>query len=128
MESGITTIYFDGQYWVALAEQFPENGTHLIARFTFGPDPSYNDMLDFYIRVYPQLKFRECTDSQLRIKPKRLLRDVRRNTTKAQLAFGEAQKKYLEEKKQNRTKKRKETQQERFNKKQYRKKQKHRGH
>ncbi len=48
MATVITTIYFDGQFWKAIIEKQEENGT-AIGEYTFGAEPSNNDIKDFYL-------------------------------------------------------------------------------
>ncbi len=44
----VSTVYFDGRFWVALVERYDSSGTLRVGRHVFGPEPSNNDLLAFY--------------------------------------------------------------------------------
>ncbi|WP_020611314.1 YjdF family protein [Sediminispirochaeta bajacaliforniensis] len=60
MDTVVSTIFFNGQFWVALVEKRGEDGTLSVAKHTFGPEPTNNDILDFYFNSYLYLRFYAC--------------------------------------------------------------------
>jgi hypothetical protein len=48
MEYASCTVYFDGQFWVALVERIRSDGTCLVGRHVFGPEPSNPELILFY--------------------------------------------------------------------------------
>ncbi|MBN2526437.1 MAG: DUF2992 family protein [Deltaproteobacteria bacterium] len=127
MESGITTIFFDGQYWIAMAEKNMVDGTHLLAKHTFGPDPTWNDIQHYYINIYPRLAFRQTTNADVPLKKKWKHTDANKNITRSQQAYSAAQEACLQQKKKQRKQQRDLSKQEKYNQKQERKKEKRRG-
>lgn len=43
----VTTVYFDGQFWVALIERIAEDGSIRLGRHVFGSEPSNPELLSF---------------------------------------------------------------------------------
>lgn len=55
--SGSCTVFFDGRFWVALAERRGPSGEALYARHVFGPEPSNPELLLFYKDVLASLPY-----------------------------------------------------------------------
>ena len=51
------TVFFDGRFWIALAERSDQAGAASVARHVFGPEPSNPELLRFYLYVLPTLRF-----------------------------------------------------------------------
>ena len=131
------TVYYDGQFWVGVVERSGGN-SYSVAKTVFGAEPSDAEILDFTLHRYHTLVFskpaEETADATKRISPKRLARLVRKETeakgigTKAQLAM-KAEHERLKEAKASERKARRELEdEERFAKRQEKKKAKKRGH
>ena len=52
----ITSIFFDGQFWVAEIERHSDCRVE-VARYCFGPEPSNAELLDWIDREFPRLQF-----------------------------------------------------------------------
>jgi len=52
----VATIYFDGQFWVALIERHG-GGTRLAARHVFGPEPNNAELLEWAAGPWRGLRF-----------------------------------------------------------------------
>jgi len=48
MEQIISTVMFDGQFWIILIEEISESGEVSLAKYIFGSEPTFNDILKFY--------------------------------------------------------------------------------
>lgn len=53
----ITSIFFDGQFWVAEIERHVSSRIET-ARYCFGPEPSNAELLDWAGHAFPRLAFR----------------------------------------------------------------------
>ena len=117
---------FDGQFWVLLIEKYEDDGTVLIGKHTFGPEPTRGDIVDFCMNKYHLLMFRTC-DTPHRIKKKYKQKEAERNTGKAFAAFGEEQKKYLLEKKKKKSIEKRKSAEMKYEQKRDKRKKKRRG-
>lgn len=52
----VTTIYLDGQFWVALIERCTASG-QVAARHVFGPEPNNAELLDWPGGSWRRLRF-----------------------------------------------------------------------
>ena len=131
------TVYYDGQFWVGVFERSGEDG-YSVAKTVFGAEPSDAEILEFTLHRYHTLVFskpaEETAQEIKRISPKRLARLVRKETeakgigTKAQQAM-KAEHERLKEAKASERKARRELEdEERFAKRQEKKKAKKHGH
>ena len=57
MNEVVSTIYYNGQFWVALIEKSDGIGLRYLAEYTFGPEPTTGVLLDFYLNKYQCLRF-----------------------------------------------------------------------
>lgn len=57
MDKVVTTVFFDGRFWIALVEKTDAQGRLFVGKYTFGPEPTNSDLLDFVLNKYPFLKF-----------------------------------------------------------------------
>jgi hypothetical protein len=127
MDQVITTILYDGQFWIALIEKVDPTGIIKIGKYTFGSEPSNNDLRYFYLYLYSSI---ECLKStiHIRIKNKRTIEEQNRSTTKAKEAYKQLQTIQLKEKKRESKEERELEEQEKYLKKQEKRKEKHNGH
>ncbi|MCP5515515.1 MAG: DUF2992 family protein [Spirochaetales bacterium] len=127
MERVVSNIIFNGQFWIALIEKYQEDGSLLVGRYTFGPEPANNHLLDFYLNKYHKLKFYQC-EPGYKVKKEYYGKDSGKNTGKALESFKREQKKYLLEKKKIRKIEKKAADEDKYIMKREKKIQKRRGH
>lgn len=127
MEQVISTILFNGRFWIAFIEKYEEDGTISVGKYIFGPEPDNNDIYDFYLNKYQTIRFYKC-DSNFRIKKKYSKEEIVRKTSKSLELFKEEQKKYLSAKKIEMNRKRKKSETEKYCLSLLKKKEKRRGH
>ncbi|HPE90271.1 MAG TPA: DUF2992 family protein [Spirochaetia bacterium] len=94
----VSTVLFDGQFWVAVIEKIGEDGTHRIGKHTFGPEPTNNDLLRFYLETYMSVR---CLagDGPVRLKRRRSGNEQGRLASKSMEAFQRLNSAYLSERK-----------------------------
>ena len=134
---GKLTIYFEDPFWVGIFEREDEAG-YCVSRIIFGAEPKDSELYEYIRREYRNLDFGQPIQNQVEIirkkNFKRMQRDVRKEIyehgvgTKAQ----QAMKLQMEiHKKERDAKSRERREQEKilkFQLKQEKKKEKHRGH
>ena len=54
--NGALTVLFDGTYWIALFEKTDEQG-YCVAKYIFGKEPKDEDVYDVVLHNYRQLRF-----------------------------------------------------------------------
>lgn len=130
------TVFFEDPFWVGVFER-TEEGRLSVCKVTFGAEPKDAEVLQFVLRRYSRLCFGPSVaapDARPCGNPKRVRREVRRQT--AQKGVGTRSQQALqlqwEQAKQQRSERKKEERQlekeRRFAQKQQKKKEKHRGH
>ncbi len=127
MDTVVTTILFDGRFWVAIIEKIDPLGIIHVGRYVFGAEPDYNDLLSFYLYRYSDITAYE-SPVRVRVKTKRKISEETRSTNKAKAAFKEAQSTALSERKSARREEAKKNERERYLMKAEKKKEKRRGH
>lgn len=127
MEEVISTIYFDGQFWVVLIEKIAEDGTLSVGNYTFGPEPAQGDLLRFYQDVYPYLPLRPSGE-RYRIKARRSPEEQQRCLKKSLVIAGALRSEVRRENRQDARERRRLREEELYRRKQQKKKQKKRGH
>jgi hypothetical protein len=133
-------IFFEKRYWVGTFERTDTEG-YAIARHIFGEEPSDQEVHDFVLDHYHELKFgeiKEVTIQIQRMNPKRVQREVRREmerireTTKPSTFAQEYLREEIEKKKKEKKvvsgAEKKAYKDKQFALKQEKKKEKHRGH
>ena len=132
------TVLFEEPFWRGIYE-WEEEGCYKVSKITFGSEPKANEVYEFILqnwnRLYPQaVKGITTTETKKTVNPKRMQRLAQRqmqNTgigTKAQLALKEQQEQGKLERKI-KSKAQKEAEKLlKFEQKQEKRKQKHRGH
>ena len=134
------TIFFEARYWIGTFERIDQEG-YSIAKHIFGAEPSDQEVYDFVLNHYLELKFGHLKDEiklQIhRMNPKRVQREVRREmekfkqtekpSTMAQDYMREEIEKKKKEKKHITSVEKQARKEEQFTLKQQKKKEKHRG-
>ena len=134
--SSTLTVYHDGQFWVGLAEHV-EGGRYGAARIVFGAEPSNEEILRFVVNKWAKLAFfgDEATETSKPAKnPKRRAREAAKAlkrpamSTKAQQALSAQREAMKRESAHARSRRRAEEEKARFEQRELKRKQKHRGH
>ena len=134
--SSTLTLYHDGQFWVGIIEHVEDERLG-IARIVFGAEPSDEEILEFVVNRWEHLSFYGSKDPDMPkvIKnPKRRMREAAKSisgspaSTKAQQALAEQRESLKEQSAHRRSSKKNEKKQERFELREAKRKQKHRGH
>lgn len=133
------TIYFDGSFWCGLIEVEHE-GHYQAIRYVFGPEPKDADVWEFVTKRLPQLLEQTGTvasqkkAAEKKLSPKRMQRLINREkrqpvvSTKAQIAMNEIREQAKAEKKSHKRRKKADYADKRFQQKQAKKREKHKGH
>ena len=127
MSQVVSTIFFNGQFWIALIEKFEDDGTFYVGRYTFGPEPNNTDLLDFYLNKYQTIRFYK-SGQEPRNRKMHSEKELERNRSKSFAEFRIQQKKYLTENKKRIRQQNQESLEEKYLLKVKKKKQKKRGH
>ena len=137
MNSGALTVLFEDPFWIGLFEVTDEEGLH-VCKVTFGAEPTGQEIIEFVEKNWHKLKYSEGieTTSTLEIKksPKRQLREARKQMvsqgigTKSQQALKMQQERNKVERKQLSKAEREAERQRKFDLRQAKMKEKHRGH
>ena len=132
---GKLTVYFEDPFWVGVFERI-ENGKLSVCKVTFGAEPKDYEVWEFVLKNYYQLKFSPSVDVVVKkeaTNPKRVQREVRKQAatsgigTKSQQALQLQREENKLERKSVSRKKREAEKQHRFELKQQKRKEKHRG-
>lgn len=137
MNTGALTVLFEDSFWIGLFEVTDEEGLH-VCKVTFGAEPTGQEIIEFVEKNWHKLKYSEGieTTSTLEIKksPKRQLREARKQMvsqgigTKSQQALKMQQEQNKVERKQLSKAEREAERQRKFDLRQTKKKEKHKGH
>lgn len=130
------TVFFEDPFWVGVFER-NENGKLSVAKVTFGAEPKDCEILDFVLKHYYDLQFSPAVETfvkETKKNPKRAQREVRKEMKKTSIGTKSQQalKLQQEQNKQQRKVENRERNlakaQRKFELKQKKKKEKHRGH
>lgn len=121
------TVFFNGQFWIALVQRTDEDGTRALGKFVFGPEPSNTDLLDFYLTKLSDVELLPDgqEDKPIRNKP---FQAGERAIKKSYIEFKALQKKRLSERKTERRFAERRDEEERYLEKREKRKKKRRGH
>ena len=129
------TVYFEEPFWVGVFERM-EDGALSVAKVTFGAEPKDYEVLQYVLDHYHELRFSEPIDHEKRVRadnPKRRQRAAAKEMqsagvgTKSQQAL-QAQREMMKVERKAISKEEREAEaQRRFELKQQKKKEKHRG-
>lgn len=134
--SSTLTVYFDGQFWVGLAEHV-EDGSYGVARIVFGAEPSNEEILQLVVDRWERIAFFDDGPAEARKpakNPKRHIREASKAleqpamSTKAQQALADQRETMKQERNRTRSVRRSEEAEARFEQRKARRRQKHRGH
>lgn len=130
------TIYFDNPFWVGVFERF-EDDQLSVGKVIFGAEPKDCEVWEFLQKNYAKLRFSASVPAEQRRtadNPKRRQRTVRKQLesrgigTKSQQALAAEREQQKIQRKQNSRLQQEAELQRRFELKQQKKKEKHRGH
>ena len=134
--SGKLTVYFEAPFWVGVFERI-EDGKLSVAKVTFGAEPIDFELQEYIQQCYSALKFSPVVETvvkELKRNPKRMQREAKRQMqetgvgTKAQQAL-KLQQEQDKQKRKVRSREKKEAEELRkFELKQQKKREKHKGH
>ena len=137
ISQGSLTVLFEDPFWIGLFELADREGLR-VCKVTFGAEPSEREIIEFIERNWHRLRYSQAVDASTspenRKNPKRQLREARRKTipqgigTKSQQALKKQQEQNKTERLQRSKAEREAEQQRRFELRQAKKKEKHRGH
>lgn len=129
-------VFFEEPFWVGVFER-NEDGKLSVAKVTFGAEPKDCEILDFVLKHYYDLQFSSAVETvvkETKKNPKRVQRDVRKEMkktgigTKSQQALKLQQEQNKQQRKVENRERNLAKAQRKFELKQKKKKEKHRGH
>lgn len=134
--SGRLQVFFEAPFWIGVFEQVSD-GKLAVCKVTFGVEPKDYQILEFVLNHYDKLKFSPAVDfeekSQKRVNPKRLQREVKKQIadagigTKSQQALNLQHEQGKQERKDRFHQRQEADKQFRFELKQQKRKEKHKG-
>lgn len=133
--AGKLTVFFDNPFWVGVFECVEKNKLS-ICRVVFGAEPKDYEVYDFILKNYKNLKFGSSLEvkvKKIKNNPKRLQREVKKQSkqvgigTKSQLALQKQREEMKLERKKESKQIRELENRRKFELKQEKRKQKHRG-
>ena len=133
--AGKLTVFFDNPFWVGVFECVEKNKLS-ICRVVFGAEPKDYEVYDFILKNYKNLKFGlslEVKVKKIKNNPKRLQREVKKQSkqvgigTKSQLALQKQREEMKLERKKESKQIRELENRRKFELKQEKRRQKHRG-
>ena len=136
MAMGSLTVLFEDPFWIGLFEILDEQGLR-VCKVTFGAEPTEKELMEFVNKNWNRLQFSPSIEppsiNENRKNPKRQLREAKKQMqsrgigTKSQQALKLQQEQNKAERKQHSKAKRDAEKQRRFDLRQAKKKEKHRG-
>ncbi|WP_297917782.1 YjdF family protein [uncultured Campylobacter sp.] len=133
--AGKLTVFFDNPFWVGVFECVEKNKLS-VCRVVFGAEPKDYEIYDFILKNYKNLKFGSSLEvkvKKIKNNPKRLQREVKKQSkqvgigTKSQLALQKQREEMKLERKKESKQIRELENRRKFELKQEKRKQKHRG-
>ncbi len=130
------TVYFDDPFWIGVFERM-EDGTLTVCKVTFGSEPKDYEVWEFVLRDYYKLKFSSTVKTEVKQSadnPKRRQRNAKKQLqavgigTKSQQALAAQREEQKTERKKISKEQKEAEQQHRFEMKQQKRKEKHKGH
>lgn len=129
------TVFFEEPFWVGVFERF-DNGNLSVAKVTFGAEPKDYEIYDFILKNYYNLQFSPAVSTvvtRTKMNPKRMQRDVKKQLhnirigTKSQQALKLQQEQSKLLRKERRKEQNEANSKRKFELKQQKKRNKHRG-
>jgi len=127
MERVVTTVMFDGQFWIAIIEKIGPDGILSVGKHVFGAEPSNPELVEFMLGAYGDVPARR-SETLVRPRAKDKPAAVARVTAKAKTAYAELQKAYLASRAGERRLVREADEREKYLLKRERRKERKRGH
>lgn len=136
MGNGALTVMFEDPFWIGLFEFTDDDGLH-VCKMTFGAEPSLQQVIEFIDNHGRELQYSEpvITETKQRAaNPKRILREARKATsssgigTKSQQALKAQHEMQKSERAVISRQQREEEERLRFEQKQVKRREKHKGH
>ena len=133
--AGKLTVFFDNPFWIGVFECVEKNKLS-VCRVVFGAEPKDYEIYDFILKNYKNLKFGSSLEvkvKKIKNNPKRLQREVKKQSkqvgigTKSQLALQKQREEMKLERKKESKQIRELENRRKFELKQEKRKQKHRG-
>ncbi|MCQ2239829.1 MAG: YjdF family protein [Bacteroidaceae bacterium] len=130
------TILFEDPFWIGLFERTEDNQMQ-VCKVTFGAEPTNQEVLEYVNRNWNQLKYSRPVETEVKINPrnpKRQLREARKQTQNAGIGTKSQQALKLQQEENNLERKtlskaqREADKERKFELKQAKRKEKHRGH
>ncbi|MEA4966472.1 MAG: YjdF family protein [Oscillospiraceae bacterium] len=130
------TVLFEDPFWIGLYERM-DGGRYAVCKITFGAEPKDYEVYDFLLQNWNRLRFSSSIEAaaieERRVNPKRMQRQVRRELTagigtKAQQALKYQQVECKQTRRTRSREQREEDAQRKFDLRQEKRKEKHRGH
>ncbi|MEE1305998.1 MAG: YjdF family protein [Agathobacter sp.] len=135
--SGQLTVFFQDPFWVGVFERI-ENGKLSVAKVTFGAEPKDYEIQEYIQKCYNSLKYSPAVETLVKKEqkknPKRMQREAKKQMqekgigTKSQQALKLQQEQNKLERKQKNREKKEAEEARRFELKQQKKREKHKGH
>ncbi|WP_411678050.1 YjdF family protein [Caproicibacter sp.] len=130
------TVFFDDPFWAAVYER-TEDGKLQAARVVFGAEPKDSDVYDFFLKNWTRLRFSPRVTAgrqeKTKVNPKRMQRQIQRQVadsgagTKAQQALKLLQEQGKQKRKEKNRAMKEAEEQRKFELRQQKRKEKHRG-
>jgi hypothetical protein len=139
MNTGSLIVLFEDPFWIGVFEQIDHKGLRA-CKVTFGAEPTEKEIMEYVDKNWHLLQFSEpCSDSALqerktKVNPKRMIREAKKQMhsqgigTKSQQALKMQQEQNKIERKQRLKAEREADKQRKFDLRQAKKKEKHKGH
>jgi len=138
MTTGSLTVLFKDPFWIGLFEIIDQMGLRA-CKVTFGTEPTEKEVMEFIDKNWNRLQFSQAVEvpaesERAKANPKRLLREAKKQMqsqgigTKSQQALKLQQEQNKTERKQRSKGEREAEKQHKFDLRQAKKKEKHRGH
>ena len=126
MEETVTTILFDGRFWIALIEKTGPQGEVRVGKYTFGPEPSNQVLLNFMLHIFQSVPVYPGGGG-LREKKARNIREQERSASRSKDIYKELHQAFLAERKKQVRREELVLKEEQYRLKQEKKKEKKRG-
>ena len=130
-----STVFFEDPFWVAVFQRY-ENGKLSVAKVTLGAEPKNSELYELFLKHYYSLQFSPAVDAvvkEAKKNPKRIQREIRKSMdtpgvgTKSQQALQLQREQNKQERKARSRDAKQAEAQRRFELKQQKRKNKHRG-
>lgn len=98
IRTGKLTVFFEEPFWVGIFERV-ENGKLSVSKVTFGTEPKDYEIWEFVLKEYDRLQFSpsvEVTEKELTKNPKKLQREIHKQSYKMNIDEAELLDEYKE--------------------------------